>query len=85
MCCPSIPPIPIHASCAPRSISQTNRRCISAVRPLTRYYEQNIGRVVKTRKVWIGEIEVYAEDMYYVTDAYAWVDVSEPGRLAAVD
>ena len=46
-----------------------------------RYYEQNIGRVVKTRKVWIGEIEVYAEDMYYVTDAYAWVDVSEPGRL----
>ena len=45
------------------------------------YYEQNIGRIVKTRKVWIGEIEVYAEDMYYVTDAYAWVDVSEPGRL----
>ncbi|MDX1412692.1 MAG: Hsp70 family protein [Candidatus Promineifilaceae bacterium] len=45
------------------------------------YYEQNIGRVVKTRKVWIGEIEVYAEDLYYVTDAYAWVDESEPGRL----
>ncbi len=45
------------------------------------YYEHNIGRIVKTRKVWIGEIEVYAEDMYYVTDAYAWVDVSEPGRL----
>ena len=48
---------------------------------IDRYYEQNIGRVVKTRKVWIGEIEVYAEDLYYVTDAYAWVDVSEPGRL----
>jgi hypothetical chaperone protein len=48
---------------------------------VNRYYEQNIGRVVKTRKVWIGEIEVYAEDMYYVTDAYAWVDISEPGRL----
>ena len=45
------------------------------------YYEQNIGRVVKTRKVLIGEIEVYGGDMYYVTDAYAWVDVSEPGRL----
>ena len=45
------------------------------------YYEHNIGRVVKTRKVWIGEIEVYAEDLYYVTDAYAWIDVSEPGRL----
>ena len=46
-----------------------------------RYYEQNIGRIVKTRKVWIGEIEVYAEDLYYVTDAYAWIDISEPGRL----
>ncbi|MFN2206266.1 MAG: Hsp70 family protein [Candidatus Promineifilaceae bacterium] len=45
------------------------------------YYEQNIGRVVKTRKVLIGEIEVYGGDMYYVTDAYAWIDVSEPGRL----
>jgi len=48
---------------------------------LDRYYEQNIGRIVKTRKVWIGEIEVYGGDLYYVTDAYAWVDVSEPGRL----
>lgn len=48
---------------------------------IDRYYAQNIGRVVKTRKVWIGEIEVYAEELYYVTDAYAWVDVSEPGRL----
>lgn len=46
-----------------------------------RYYEQNIGRIVKTRKVWIGEIEVFAEDLYYVTDAYAWIDISEPGRL----
>ncbi len=45
------------------------------------YYEHNIGRIVKTRKVWIGEIEVYAEDLYYVTDAYAWIDISEPGRL----
>lgn len=48
---------------------------------INHYYEQNIGRIVKTRKVWIGEIEVYAEDLYYVTDAYAWVDISEPGRL----
>jgi hypothetical chaperone protein len=31
--------------------------------------------------VWIGELEVYAEDMYYVTDAYAFVDVLSPGRL----
>ncbi len=46
-----------------------------------RYYEENLGRAVRTRKVWIGEIEVFAEDLYYVTDAYAWVDVTEPGRL----
>ena len=31
--------------------------------------------------MWIGEIEVYADDVYFVDDAYAWVDVSEPGRL----
>ncbi len=60
----------------------TNEQSIHIGRPaIDQYYEQNIGRVVKTRKVWIGEIEVYAEDLYYVTDAYAWVDISEPGRL----
>ena len=45
------------------------------------YFEQNVGRPVKMQKVWIGEIEVYGADMYYVTDAYAWVDVYSPGRL----
>jgi len=45
------------------------------------YYAQNINRPVKLRRVWIGELEVYAEDMYYVTDAYVWVDVLSPGRL----
>lgn len=45
------------------------------------YFSQNIGRAVKLRKVWVGELEVYAEDMYYVTDAYAYVDVLSPGRL----
>ncbi len=60
----------------------TNEQAVHIGRAaVERYYEHNIGRIVKTRKVWIGEIEVYAEDMYYVTDAYAWVDVSEPGRL----
>jgi len=60
----------------------TNEQAIHIGRAaVDRYYEQNIGRIVKTRKIWIGEIEVYAEDLYYVTDAYAWVDVSEPGRL----
>lgn len=45
------------------------------------YFSQNIGRAVKLRKVWVGELEVYAEDLYYVTDAYAYVDVLSPGRL----
>lgn len=45
------------------------------------YFEQNVGRPVKMQRVWIGEIEVYGADMYYVTDAYAWVDVYSPGRL----
>lgn len=45
------------------------------------YFEQNIGRPVKMQKVWIGELEVYGADMYYVTDAYAWVDMLSPGRL----
>ncbi len=48
---------------------------------IDRYYEHNLGRVVKTRKVWIGEIELFADEKFYIIDAYAWVDVSEPGRL----
>jgi hypothetical chaperone protein len=60
----------------------TNEQAVHIGRAaVDRYYDQNIGRVVKTRKVWIGEIEVFAEDLYYVTDAYAWIDISEPGRL----
>lgn len=45
------------------------------------YFQQNIGRPAKMQRVWIGELEVYGADMYYVTDAYAWVDVFSPGRL----
>lgn len=45
------------------------------------YFAQNVGRAVKMQKVWIGELEVYGADMYFVTDAYAWVDVFSPGRL----
>ncbi len=45
------------------------------------YFEQNIGRAVKMQKVWLGELEVYGADMFYVTDAYAWIDVYSPGRL----
>lgn len=45
------------------------------------YFEQNIGRSVKAKKVWVGEIEIRGADMYYVTDAYIFVDVMSPGRL----
>ena len=45
------------------------------------YFEQNIGRAVKMQKVWLGELEVYGADMFYVTDAFAWIDVYSPGRL----
>ncbi|MCA9943365.1 MAG: Hsp70 family protein [Anaerolineales bacterium] len=48
---------------------------------LNRYFEQNIGRPVKTKKVWIGEIEIRGADMHYVTDVYVYVDVFSPGRL----
>ncbi|MCB9420956.1 MAG: Hsp70 family protein [Ardenticatenaceae bacterium] len=45
------------------------------------YFTQNIGRPVKMRKIWVGELEIRGGDMYYVTDAYAYVDVLSPGRL----
>jgi hypothetical chaperone protein len=45
------------------------------------YFAQNSGRSVKTKKVWVGEIEIRGADMFYVTDAYVYVDVLAPGRL----
>jgi hypothetical chaperone protein len=45
------------------------------------YFSQNSGRSVKTKKVWVGEIEIRGADMFYVTDAYVYVDVLAPGRL----
>lgn len=45
------------------------------------YFTQNSGRSVKTKKVWVGEIEIRGADMFYVTDAYVYVDVLAPGRL----
>ena len=66
----------------PTAIYVTNEQGIVIGRAaIDQYYSDNIGRPVKLRKVWIGELEVYAEDMYYVTDAYAFVDVLSPGRL----
>jgi hypothetical chaperone protein len=48
---------------------------------LNQYFEENVGRPVKMKKVWVGEVEVYGADMFYVADVYAWVDSLSPGRL----
>lgn len=48
---------------------------------IDRYFEHNVGRAVKMRRVWVGELEIFGGDMYYVTDAYVFVDVLAPGRL----
>src|SRR5690606_40770101 len=44
-------------------------------------FERNVGRPIKLQKVWVGEIEVIAAEMYFVRDAYVWADVMSPGRL----
>ena len=60
----------------------TNDHSISIGRgAVDQYFAQNIGRAVKMQKVWLGELEVYGADMFYVTDAFAWIDVYSPGRL----
>lgn len=48
---------------------------------IDRYFEHNVGRPVKLEKVWVGEIEVIADLVYFVQDAYVWADVMSPGRL----
>jgi hypothetical chaperone protein len=64
------------------AIYVTNDRSVHVGRAaLDHYFEQNVGRPVKMQKVWIGELEIYGADMYYVTDAYVFVDVLSPGRL----
>jgi hypothetical chaperone protein len=50
-------------------------------RAINRYFDDNAGRPVKMKKVWVGEVEVYGADMFYIADVYAWVDVLSPGRL----
>jgi hypothetical chaperone protein len=45
------------------------------------YFEHNLNRPTKVQKVWVGEIEVIAEGVYYVTDVYVYSDALSPGRL----
>lgn len=60
----------------------TNDQSVSIGRgAVDHYFAQNVGRPVKMQKVWVGELDVYGADMYYVTDVYVWVDTLSPGRL----
>lgn len=64
------------------AIYVTNDQSVSIGRAaIDRYFAENVGRPVKMRKVWVGELEIFGADMYYVTDAYVTVDVNSPGRL----
>jgi hypothetical chaperone protein len=60
----------------------TNDQSVSIGRgAIDQYFAQNVGRPVKLQKVWVGELDVYGADMFYVTDVYVWVDTLSPGRL----
>lgn len=48
---------------------------------IDRYFEHNVGRSVRLKKVWVGEIEVVAWGVYFIQDIYVWADVMSPGRL----
>jgi hypothetical chaperone protein len=50
-------------------------------RALDLYTEQNTGREVKMERRYIGEVKMVFSDMTVVKDAFALVDVNEPGRL----
>ena len=54
---------------------------IAGQRALDLYTEQNTGREVKLERRYIGEVKMVFSDMTVVKDAYALVDVNEPGRL----
>jgi hypothetical chaperone protein len=45
------------------------------------YYRNNINRQRRYIQKWMGEIEVFGADMFYVRDVYADVDELTPGRL----
>jgi len=45
------------------------------------YYRQNVNRRRRFVKKWIGEIEVYGGDMFFVRDVFTYVDELMPGRL----
>ena len=54
---------------------------VAGQRALDLYTEQNTGREVKMERRYIGEVKMVFSDMVVVKDAFALVDVNEPGRL----
>ena len=54
---------------------------VAGQRALDLYTEQNTGREVKMERRYLGEVKMVFSDMTVVKDAYAMVDVNEPGRL----
>ena len=60
----------------------TNEQAVTLGRAaIDRYYEHNLNRPVKMQRIWVGELEVIADRVYYVTDVYTWADALSPGRL----
>ncbi len=45
------------------------------------YYRQNVNRLRRFERRWVGEIDIYGADMHYVDDVYAYIDELAPGRL----
>jgi hypothetical chaperone protein len=54
---------------------------VAGQRALDLYTDQNTGREVKLERRYIGEVKMTFSDMTVVKDAFALVDVNEPGRL----
>jgi hypothetical chaperone protein len=45
------------------------------------YYKQNVNRLRRYVKKWVGEIDYFGADLHYVRDVYVYVDELRPGRL----
>lgn len=45
------------------------------------YYKQNVNRIRRYVKKWVGEIEFHGGELDYVRDVYVYVDELNPGRL----
>ena len=60
----------------------TNEQAVTIGRAaIDLYFEHNLNRPVKMQRVWVGELEILADRVHYVTDVYVFADVLSPGRL----